>query len=119
MRVKFRKGEQRKFIIKVLEEIACPNLRSLLERGFSLNYQTLKSYFNENRTLPEDLVDDLCFLAKIDKKSLKAVYLKDHWGQKLGPLAAARNRRMKNKKDMISEVKGGKKQLGLNDPTKN
>lgn len=83
-RVKFKKGQQRMFILKVLESIGCPSLRRLKERGFNVNYQTLKSYFNENRTLPEDLVDDLCFLGKIDKKSLKASYLRAHWGQVKG-----------------------------------
>lgn len=84
MRIKFRKGQQRKFIIQVLENIGCPSLARLQERGFKVNYQTLKSYFNEHRTLPEDLLDDLCFIGKIDKKTLKIIYLKEHWGQKLG-----------------------------------
>jgi hypothetical protein len=84
MRVKFRKGQQRRFLQRVLLNIGCPSLRSIRERGFGINYQTLKSYFFENRTLPEDLVDDLCFLGKIDKKSLKVIYLKDNWGQAKG-----------------------------------
>jgi hypothetical protein len=84
MRVKFRKGHQRRFIQQVLLNIGCPSLRRLKERGFNLNYQTLKSYYSENRTLPEDLVDDLCFLGKIDKKTLNVVYLKDSWGQAKG-----------------------------------
>ena len=64
--------------------IGCPSLRRLKERGLAVNYQTLKSYYHETRTLPEDLVDDLCHFAKIDKKILKVVYLKDHWGQVRG-----------------------------------
>jgi hypothetical protein len=84
MRVKFRKGQQRKFIQQVLVNIGCPSLSRLRERGFLINYQTLKSYYNENRTLPEDLVDDLCHIAKIEKRVLKAIYLKDNWGQAKG-----------------------------------
>ena len=83
-RVKFKKGKQREFILQVLRNIDCPNLRSLRERGIESNYQTLKSYFNENRTLTEEIVDDLCYLGKIEKKSLKVRYLKDNWGQVRG-----------------------------------
>jgi hypothetical protein len=84
MRVKFRKGKQKEFILQVLGNIACPNLRSLRERGIIINYQTLKSYFNGNRTLTEELLDDLCYLGRIEKRSLKVRYLKDNWGQVKG-----------------------------------
>lgn len=83
-RVKFRKGQQRKFINEVIGNVGAVSLRGLIQFGFKINYQTLKSYYIENRTLPEDFFDDLCTLAKIDKKSVKAKFLKDSWGQRLG-----------------------------------
>ncbi len=84
MRVKFRKGFQRKFFDKVIENTNSPSLSKLIQFGLKINYQTLKSYYNENRTLPEDLFNDLCVLGKIDGKTLKVRVISEHWGQKLG-----------------------------------
>ena len=83
-RVKFRKTMQRKFIQQVLTNLFCPSLRKLGQYGVKINYSTLKSYYNENRTLPEDFFNDLCILASIDSKSLRVVYLKQYWGQVKG-----------------------------------
>ncbi len=83
-RIKFRKNYQRKFLDLVIGNLNSPSLSKLRQFGIKINYQTLKSYYHENRTLPEDLFNDLCVLAKIDAKSLKVIYLKDSWGQKLG-----------------------------------
>lgn len=81
VRVKFRKGMQRKFLDFVISGSNSPSLRGLIQFGLKINYQTLKSYYNENRTLPEDLFKDLLVLARLDKKSFKVAYLKEHWGQ--------------------------------------
>jgi len=84
MRIKFKKGFQRKFIDKVVENINSPSVGGLIQFGLKVNYQTLKSYYNENRTLPEDLFKDLCILGKIDDKNVKVRVVHEHWGQKLG-----------------------------------
>ncbi|VVB80471.1 Uncharacterised protein [uncultured archaeon] len=84
MRIKFRKGDQRKFFDKVIESCSSPSLRGLIQFGLKINYQTLKSYYNENRTLPEDFYTDLCILGKIDVKNKKVRVIHEHWGQKLG-----------------------------------
>ena len=84
MRMRFRKGFQRKFIDKIIENSNSPSLSKLTQFGLKINYQTLKSYYNENRTLPEDLFNDLCILGKIDVKILKVRVISEHWGQKLG-----------------------------------
>jgi hypothetical protein len=34
--------------------------------------------------LPEDFFNDLLVLGKVDKKSLKFSYLREHWGQAKG-----------------------------------
>ncbi len=106
MRVRFSRGKQRKFIDRVLERIMAPSLRKLKQYGIDANYQTLKSYYNENRTLPLELFEDLCKLAgvreirdfpehpenqnvkqgflEIDKHSVKFKLLNDNWGRVKG-----------------------------------
>lgn len=84
MRVKFRKGLQRRFVDKIIKNTNSPSLSGLIQFGLKINYQTLKSYYNENRTLPEDLFRDLCVLGKIDVKDVKVRVVDEHWGQKLG-----------------------------------
>jgi hypothetical protein len=84
MRIKFKKGRQRKFIQKVLLNLHSPSLRALKQYGISTKYQTLKSYFSENRTLPKDFFDNLCELSGIDEKEIKFELLDDNWGNVKG-----------------------------------
>ncbi len=84
VRIKFRKGMQRKFLENAVDKLSSPSLRRLTQYGLKVNYQTLKSYFNENRTMPEDLFLDICTLLKIDPKLVRVKYLKEHWGQSKG-----------------------------------
>ena len=63
-----------------MEKINCPSLRELGNR-LDVNYSTFKNYFNEKRDLPLDLFNNLCYLSKIDKNSLKIEFLEDNWGQ--------------------------------------
>ena len=83
MRVKFRKGKQREFLQMVLKRIDCPSLRALINRGFDVPYSTLKNYFAEERTLPKDLFDSLCYVAKINPQKLRVVFLEEGWGRKI------------------------------------
>ena len=83
-RVKFKKGEQRKFIQKVLESINCPSLRAFLQFGLGVKYSTLKNYFIEDRLLPENLFRDMCYLSKINANNLEVVYLDENWGRMKG-----------------------------------
>lgn len=83
-RIKFPKGEQRKFLKEVLGRINCPSLRELIQRGFDVPYSTLKNYFNESRALPEDFFRNLIILSKINEKDLDFEILEDNWGQKIG-----------------------------------
>jgi len=84
MRIKFLKGEQRKFIKKVLDSLYSPSLRAIRQYGVNVNYQSLKSYYSENRTLPESLFLDLCKLARINPENVKIKRVEENWGQKLG-----------------------------------
>lgn len=75
---------QRKFLKLVLEKTSCISLRELINRGFDVPYSTLKNYFNESRTLPENLFNELCVFANISKKDLNIEILKENWGQAKG-----------------------------------
>jgi hypothetical protein len=79
-RVKFKKGEQKKFIQEVLKNINSPSIKELANR-LSVNYSTLKNYIVEERLLPENLFNDLCFISKINKNELNIEYLQENWGQ--------------------------------------
>jgi len=83
LRVKFHKGYQRKFIQEVLISINCPSLRELGNR-LSINYSTLKNYFNEERCLPENLFYDFCYISKLNKENFDVEYLNENWGQVKG-----------------------------------
>ena len=80
-RVRFQKGKQREFLKLVLESTDCPSLRELINRGFDIPYSTLKNYFNESRSLPEDLFGDLCVFARISKDKFSIDVLNSNWGQ--------------------------------------
>lgn len=84
-RVKFsRKGQQRKFIQRVLFETNCPSLRSIIQRGIDVNYSTLKNYFTEKRLMPEDFFKDLCYLARINLDSINVEFFDKNWGKVKG-----------------------------------
>ncbi len=74
---------QREFLKRVLEKLNCPSLKELSNR-VGINYSSLKNYFNEERTLPENLFDDLCFISKIEKKDLKVEFLDENYGKVIG-----------------------------------
>ncbi len=84
MRVKFNRGEQRKFLELVIKKTDAPSLRGLLQFGFKIPYSTLKNYYNESRLLPKNLFIDFCNLAEIDTKSFKVEYLVEEWGKVKG-----------------------------------
>ncbi len=84
MRIKFKKGYQKKFIDSVLLNSNCPSLRSLISRGFDIPYSTLKSYYNENRTLPEEFFKQMCILAGFKEEDFSFKVLREGWGQVLG-----------------------------------
>ena len=84
MRIKFKKYEQRNFLKKVLEVLGCPSLSELRNRGISVDYSTLKNYFNESRTIPEDLFEDLIKISKLNKNDFTFEVLEDNWGKVKG-----------------------------------
>ena len=83
MRVKFEKGKQKQFIKEVLISVNSPSLRDLSIR-LNISYSSIKKYHSELRLLPLNLFEDLCFISKINKSSLKIILLEDNWGQVKG-----------------------------------
>jgi hypothetical protein len=83
MRIKFlKKGDQRKFIKKVLNNLNCPSLRAFEQFGLEVNYSTMKNYFSEARFLSKEIFDKMVYLGKINKEDLIFEILEDYWGQK-------------------------------------
>ena len=84
MRIKFEKGEQRKFIDLAMLKLSCPSLTELINRGIEVSYSSLKNYYTERRCLPENLFADLCKLSEIKSEGLKFRKMGDFWGQSKG-----------------------------------
>jgi len=91
VRIKFKKGEQRKFLKEVLIKLNCPTLRAFEQFGFNVPYSTMKNYFSEERNLPEQFFNDLISLSKLDKKKFHFETLEDNFGQKIGGKKSKRN----------------------------
>ena len=80
-RIKFKDGEQRKFLDLIIERLNAPSLRGVLQFGFSVPYSTLKNYYNESRPLPEDFFRDLCDVANVDEEKLRFEFVEGNLGQ--------------------------------------
>ncbi|HIH52523.1 hypothetical protein J4412_03065 [Candidatus Pacearchaeota archaeon] len=91
-RIKFREGEQRKFLIEVLKKLNCPTLRAFNQFGFEIPYSTWKNYFSEARLLPEELFNQICFLSKFEIQTLEIQRLENYWGQ----IKGGKNKKSKN-----------------------
>jgi hypothetical protein len=79
-RIKFSKGEQKKFIFEVLRIINCPSLKELGNR-LDINYSTLKNYYSEERLLPEELFTSFIRLSGLSKNKFNFELIGEHWGQ--------------------------------------
>jgi len=80
-RIKFKKTKQKAFLKRVIQELNSPSLRAILQFGFNIPYATLKNYYTERRSLPQDLFEDLCYISKINPDSLNIQTLKPNFGQ--------------------------------------
>ena len=80
-RIKFKKGKQRKFLDLAVEKLNSPSVRGILQFGFEVPYSTLKNYYNESRLLSEDLFEDICEIALIDKGKLEFEMVDENWGR--------------------------------------
>jgi len=83
MRIKFEKGNQRKFLQKVLVESNSPSLLELSNR-LGISYSTLKNYFSEARLLPESIFRDLLEISGLDNESFDFEIIGENWGKVVG-----------------------------------
>ena len=83
-RVKFKKSEQRKFFLRVLEKTNCPSLRALNQFGFDIPYSTLKNYFTEKRLISKEFFLQLCELSDFDSTLEEVSFLDENWGKAKG-----------------------------------
>ena len=83
-RIKFEKGKQREFILKVLQSLGCPSLHELINRGVDSNYSSLKNYFCERRLMPENLFEELLQISGLQRGDFSFESVDDNWGQREG-----------------------------------
>jgi hypothetical protein len=83
MRIIFMKGKQREFFNLILEKSNCPSLRELSNR-ININYSTIKNYYIERRLLGEELFNNLCILAGLNKNNIDYKSVEGNWGQVKG-----------------------------------
>ena len=91
-RIEFAKGKQKAFLNQCINNLNLTSLRGLLQLGISTNYNNLKNYYSERRNIPEDLFQDLIYLAKIDIKTLDIQTKPENWGQIKGGKISKRNK---------------------------
>ena len=91
-RVIFSKGKQKKFLDQCINNLNLTSLRGLLQLGISTNYNNLKNYYTERRSFPENLFQDLVYLAKIDVNTLDIKTIQQNWGQIKGGQLSKRHK---------------------------
>jgi len=83
-RIRFHKGEQKKFLNKIIANLNCISLRGILQFGFDIPYSTLKNYYSERRLMPKNLFENLCHIGKINPSELNIKFIEGNWGQVKG-----------------------------------
>ena len=84
MRIKFKKGKQRKFLDLAVEKLNSPSVRGILQFGFDIPYSTLKNYYNESRLMPKNLFEDICDVALIGKNKFEVEEVSENRGKVKG-----------------------------------
>jgi hypothetical protein len=64
-----------------------------LQFGFDISYDCLKNYYTERRLIPLGFFENLCHIAKIDKKKLKYEIVRGNFGQIRGGKKEKRKKR--------------------------
>ena len=81
MRVRFHKGEQRKFLNLIVDILNCISIRGILQFGFDISYDSLKNYYIERRLMDKNFFEDLCHISKLNPNDFDVQYLGDNWGE--------------------------------------
>ncbi len=110
MRVLFKKGEQRKFILKCCDGYNLPEFLEL--NKIIIPCSTFRKYYQERLTLPYDIFERLCKCSKIDRNSFNFKLLEDNWGLVKGGKKGIKTL-SKNYKNELKEwrSKGGKNSI--------
>ncbi len=82
MRIKLIDISQKKFLDSCIEKLDCVSLRGLLQYGFNIKYDALKSYYSNRRLFPKEFFENLIAITKLDKPEFEIV--SENWGQVKG-----------------------------------
>ncbi len=91
-RILFGLGKQREFLNLVVEKLSCGSLRGILQFGFDMGYDSLKSYYTERRLLSKSFFDNLCYIAKININDLDYQVVNGKWGVIRGGMKSKRGK---------------------------
>ena len=83
-RVKLGEISQRNFLDLCISKLDCVSLRGLLDYGFGIKYDALKSYYSGRRLLPYDFFENLCILCNISLSQIPLEIINSNWGQVVG-----------------------------------
>lgn len=83
-RAKFGKGQQKLFLMNVMDKLKCKYIKDLLKLNLEISYSALKKYFSENGLMEVSFVKKLCMLSGIDINSLSFNQLPFNWGASKG-----------------------------------
>ncbi|MAG39383.1 hypothetical protein CMI41_00230 [Candidatus Pacearchaeota archaeon] len=83
------KISQKEFLDLCIANLDCVSLRGLLDYGFGVKYDALKSYYSGRRLLPKDFFDNLVVISKVGKIDFDVVGA--NWGQVKGGKKGKRN----------------------------
>ncbi len=81
-RIKLKNISQKKFLDSCIYKLNCVSLRGLLDYGFGIKYDALKSYYSGRRLLPKDFFENLLIISKIGPPLFEI--LGGNWGKVVG-----------------------------------
>ncbi len=81
-RIKLKGISQKKFLDLCIGKLDCVSLRGLLDYGFGVKYDALKSYYSGRRLLPREFFENICIITKTEK--IDFIIIDGNWGQAKG-----------------------------------
>ena len=81
-RIKVINISQRKFLDLCISKLDCLSLRGLLDYGFGVKYDALKSYYANRRLLPRDFFENLLTITELESPEVEV--LGEFWGRRIG-----------------------------------
>ena len=81
-RIKLKTISQKEFLNLCIDKLNCVSLRGLLDYGFDIKYDALKSYYSGRRLLPKDFFENLLTITKLEKPGHEV--MDPNWGKSKG-----------------------------------